>query len=202
MLILRYDKEIHNPPTKGKLHKEANTMIATKDEERKALARIKKIVEGLGENSYIATAFEGCFEKAEENIDYDMACSWKSVAESESKRADELKEKLGKANFAKASLEQTITLLQNRVAILEENIKAANNRLLSADTQSDIKCLVKDKISELTDELETAAKEIVEYADEPNSDKFSQAVRNHRNAQTGITYYEDILAEIEHKQHI
>lgn len=49
--------------------------MTTKDQERKALAKIKAIVEGLGENSYIGTALAGCFEKAEENIEYDAAFS-------------------------------------------------------------------------------------------------------------------------------
>lgn len=43
-------------------------MAATKEQERKALARIKKIVEELGEDSYIGMAFEGCFEAAEATI--------------------------------------------------------------------------------------------------------------------------------------
>lgn len=55
--------------------------MTTKEQERKALAQIRKIVDGLGENSYIGTAFEGCFEKAEQNIDDDAAYSWKGEAE-------------------------------------------------------------------------------------------------------------------------
>lgn len=51
--------------------------LASKEEERKALDKIKKIVEGLGEDSYVGTAFEGCFEIAEENINNDWACSMK-----------------------------------------------------------------------------------------------------------------------------
>ena len=59
-------------------------MMATKDQERKALEQIRKIVAGLGRNSYIGTAFEGCFEIAEQNIEDDAACSmkgWKDLAE-------------------------------------------------------------------------------------------------------------------------
>ena len=54
-----------------------NIMTATKDQERKALEQIRKIVEGLGEDSYIGTAFEGCFEIAEDNIENDFANSMK-----------------------------------------------------------------------------------------------------------------------------
>ena len=57
--------------------------IATKDQERDALAKIKKIVEGLGPQSYLATAFEGCFQDAEDNIENDFAFSMASRYESE-----------------------------------------------------------------------------------------------------------------------
>ena len=43
------------------LHRE-NT-CATKQQEREALEAIKKMVEELGPQSYLATAFEGCFEE-------------------------------------------------------------------------------------------------------------------------------------------
>lgn len=36
--------------------------MVTKEQERKALEQIKKIVDSLGADSYIATAFDGCFE--------------------------------------------------------------------------------------------------------------------------------------------
>lgn len=45
------------------LDKEEMSMT-TKEQERKALEKIRKIVEELGENSYVGTAFEGCFEIA------------------------------------------------------------------------------------------------------------------------------------------
>ena len=49
--------------------------MTTKEQERKALEQIKKIVAGLGEDSYIGIAFAGCFEDAENNIEYDAAFS-------------------------------------------------------------------------------------------------------------------------------
>ena len=54
--------------------------MTSKEEERKALEQIKKIVSTLGPDSYIATAFEGCFDIAESNIDNDFACSMKQWA--------------------------------------------------------------------------------------------------------------------------
>ncbi len=49
--------------------------MTMKEQERKALEKIKKIVEDLGEQSYIGTAFAGCFDLAEQNIEYDAAFS-------------------------------------------------------------------------------------------------------------------------------
>lgn len=54
--------------------------IATKEQELKALEQIKKIVEGLGPNSYIGTAFDGVFGVAEYNINNDAACSLRDRA--------------------------------------------------------------------------------------------------------------------------
>lgn len=51
--------------------------MTTKEQERKALARIRKIVAELGEDSYIATAFDGTWELAESNIENDFANSTK-----------------------------------------------------------------------------------------------------------------------------
>ena len=64
--------------------------MTTKEQELKALAQIKKIVDSLGEGSYIAMAFEGCFEIAEENIQNDWGCSMKQRAESAEKDAKKI----------------------------------------------------------------------------------------------------------------
>jgi|GEM_PF-1365138 len=61
--------------------------LATKDQEREALAKIKEIVDGLGPQSYIGTAFEGCFEDAVENIDNDFWLSMKQRFQSEHEKA-------------------------------------------------------------------------------------------------------------------
>ena len=64
-------------------------MIATKAQERKALQDIKAIVESLGENSYIATAFTGAFELAEQNIENDSGCTMIEKAERMEREAEE-----------------------------------------------------------------------------------------------------------------
>lgn len=67
-------------------------MAATKDQELKALSRIKKIVEELGEGSYVGMAFEGCFEIAEDNIrkDSGFGSSMKMRAETAERKLEEI----------------------------------------------------------------------------------------------------------------
>ena len=67
---------------------------ATKQQERDTLEKIRKMVEQLGPDSYLATTFEGCFSLAAENIENDWACSMADRARRAEKRADELAEKL------------------------------------------------------------------------------------------------------------
>jgi len=77
--------------------------MTTKQQERDALAKIRKIVEGLGENSYIGTAFEGCFEDAEFNIDSDAAFSLKGRLELEQAEHAKTKQRLNEVAQEAAS---------------------------------------------------------------------------------------------------
>jgi len=59
-------------------------MMPTKEQELKAVEKIKKILAELGnnpENSYVCRALDGCIEDAEGNIEDDTAYSWKGRAE-------------------------------------------------------------------------------------------------------------------------
>jgi len=93
--------------------------MTTKEQERKALEKIRKIVEELGENSYVATAFEGCFEVAEENIDNDWACSMKQRVASADSETITAQQNFAKANRKIEMLQDTIKCLQKRNSELE-----------------------------------------------------------------------------------
>lgn len=70
---------------------------ATKQQEREALDKIRKLVEQLGPDSYLAATFEGCFDLAAENINNDWACSMADRARRAEKRAAELEDKLAES---------------------------------------------------------------------------------------------------------
>ena len=98
--------------------------MTSKEEERKALEQIKKIVSTLGPDSYIATAFEGCFEIAESNIDNDFACSMKQWAD---RLEDQNKELTKTVAEQKAEIEQlnstNQSLRQDRDTVSESLMK-------------------------------------------------------------------------------
>lgn len=109
--------------------------MTTKDQECKALEQIRKIVESLDEDSYIGTAFEGCFEIAQENIDNDWACSMKDRAESAELKAECLDELNQKLNAQIKKAEDEITQRDLAIATLGERIDAHIKNNLTLNDQ-------------------------------------------------------------------
>lgn len=148
-------------------------MIATKEQERKALEKIRKIVEELGEDSYIGTAFEGCFEVAEENIENDFACSMKQRAESAEKamhashnKVSELKTELKKA--------------QDTISKLNSELEAAHKARPTIEDFETCISLARAAASENKNNAELQAELIVGLADTPDCPPFAEAVRKNR----------------------
>lgn len=89
--------------------------MTTKEQERKALEKIKEIIAGLGERSYVGMAFEGCCELAEDNIGNDFGRS----AMDEAKR---FKAQLDKATKQREELRAQVQRLESRVKEQESTI--------------------------------------------------------------------------------
>lgn len=118
------------------------TTIATKDQEREALAKIKKIVEGLGPQSYLATAFEGCFQDAEDNIENDFAFSMASRYQSEHEKAVHNEGVATEACKATNAEKQKNAELQKQIDAIEESLEQTRasaetlNRLLTEQREA------------------------------------------------------------------
>ena len=120
--------------------------MTTKEQERKALAQIKKIVESLGEDSYIGTAFEGCFEDAETNIENDWALSMKDrwmAADRKLNEAngtiEELRDKLAESEKDYEAAHATAHQIADEK---DAEIAALKSRLLADDDLADISRLL------------------------------------------------------------
>lgn len=167
--------------------------MTTKEQERNALEKIKKIVEELGENSYIGMAFEGCFEVAEENIENDFGCSMKQRAESAEKKVATLELDNRDLRLSiqriKAEDSTTITRLQEALAHLKKG-------LIPGDDLCDFQTMVEEEVFKQQEIMDSAARMIVEFADTPTDIEFASAVRNHRNAKQSIEYWEAMKTRI------
>ena len=99
-------------------------MVATKEQERQALQQIRKIVEDLGEDSYIGMAFEGVWEIAEENIDNDFGISCQSyidlLREEEAKNARLLESYGAKDRCLKERIKELECELARKESIISE----------------------------------------------------------------------------------
>lgn len=103
---------------------------AAKQQERDALEKIRKIVEQLGPDSYVGTAFQGCFEIAAENIENDFACSMADKVH----RAEADVVRLREANTLAAT---RVNELENKLAEAEKDYEAAHAAAHEVAAQKD-----------------------------------------------------------------
>ena len=116
-------------------------MLPSKDQERKALEQIKKILKGLGDNpdnSYVCRAFDGCVQDAESNIENDFADSYRSRYEYREAECERLEEEIDKANerAKEAEKRQKMAegLLQTKTEEAEHWFNLYNTVKTKADT--------------------------------------------------------------------
>lgn len=172
--------------------------LATKRNERETLEVIRQMVADLGPQSYLATAFEGCFEIAEQTIEFDFADSMKGRLESAEKKLQDEKDA---HEATKKSLESKLRAAQVGIDELiqkDDERKAAMEKIAarthSADDLEDFHQLLDDRIAESEESAEKAAQEIVKYAEDPTRKEFGQAVTDHRNYTKRAEYYRDLIS--------
>ena len=168
--------------------------MTTKEQERKGLAQIRKIVEGLGADSYIAIAFEGCFEIAETNIENDWGCSMKQRAESAEKKVGTLELDNRDLRLAIKNAKEEASRKQTE---LEQKLEDLHSRVLPAADLSDCRQLAANEADGAEKEMKAAAHEIVTFAEEPGGANFQKAVRIHRDAQSRWNYLLGLKGRIE-----
>lgn len=116
--------------------------MVTKEQERKALEQIKKIVDSLGADSYIATAFDGCFEDARENIENDFALCMKDRYETERKRAKDLQKEVDRL---KADLRKEKEVGEELGKAIKKTQEQENATVQMIESERDaLKCQVAD----------------------------------------------------------
>lgn len=124
--------------------------MTTKAQECEALKKILEIVEGLGDDSYVGKAFDGCFLQAEENICNDWMMSWKD-------RYDEEQAKNGKLFDRLAAMKEDLNRKEGVIARLNELSRIASDEI---SLRCDEATKLKQSEREARHRLEDAQEEI------------------------------------------
>ena len=139
--------------------------MVTKNDERKALEKIKKIVEELGDDSYVAVAFEGCFDIAEENINNDFACSMEQKYNNEHEQVVRLLKEISDWNDDYLKLEAEIERLKKEIETKDQMLeqersfkREVKKELASADREVET---LRDIVEHLNEVVERQDNEII-----------------------------------------
>lgn len=130
--------------------------MATKQQEREALNKITAIIKELGEDSYIAAAFDGCLDVAEQNISNDFMCSMKERAEGAQKEV---------ANLLAENRKQAdgLQALSEAVAQKQKNIDGRDEQITNLNS---IIKMQADRIKELEEGVESSASRVMALENE------------------------------------
>lgn len=140
---------------------EEMTGLTTKEQERKAIQKIRKIVEELGENSYVGFAMDGVLELAEKNIRDDTAYSMKKRAEIAWERADKAEKENKNLKAETEDLKKTIE--KKGTTISELNTELCNARAeakaneIPEELIQEMYCMAYGKEAESIGKMERAA---------------------------------------------
>ena len=136
----------HDTYTINSIELVAENAPASKQQERDALEKIRKIVDTLGPDSYLATAFAGCFQDAEDNIENDFAFSmsarWQHAeeqlkqkeAEIESLKAENARQAKHHEDDARRFAEQK----QDEIAALKAEIAAIQRPVETSEISDEL----------------------------------------------------------------
>lgn len=160
---------------------------ATKEQEHETLSKIKQMVEELGPQSYLATAFRGAFEDAEQNIEDDAAYSWYDRAESATKRAEAAEERLKELGGLVDSLKEENRSLGLRLT----------RSVFPSDLYLDLWTLATDDAKESRERMASAADIMAEMADTPQDIAFTRAVTIYREQKARAARCERMVAGLD-----
>lgn len=165
------------------------TTVATKEQERQAIAKIRKIVEGLGENSYVGTAMEGVLEVAEQNIDSDAAFSLKGEVEVAEKRRKEQSIIAQRLNMELEELKEKYEKLESRHQEARERIMKQLLELQAKKDQyempekmfADLQRILEETLGQAEKSMDEAAVLMAGYVGEDNvSENIHDAAKKFR----------------------
>ena len=157
---------------------------ATKEQERETLEQIKAMVAELGPQSYLATAFEGCFEDAEQNIEDDAAYSMKARLEIQAQRAIERGYEVDRLKADLAAAQSKVETLQSQFDFASQHIKKLERQQLPEELRRDLWMMVTSEAEASRARMAEAADKMAAGADNPGCVLFKESVARYRAEKT------------------
>ena len=176
--FLSMNKGIKLDITSIELYRE--NAIATKQQERDTLAAIMKMVEELGPQSYLATAFDGCFEDAESNIENDFGDSMQRRWENSMEELSAAKEEINRLKAEVAAAQKKEETLQGQFDFASQHIKKLERQQLPEELRHDLWMMVTSEAEASRARMAEAADKMAAGADNPGCVLFKESVARYR----------------------
>ena len=170
---------------------------ATKEQERETLEKIKAMVAELGPQSYLATAFEGCFADAESNIENDFGDSMQRRWENSMEELSAAKEEINRLKAEIAAAQKKEETLQGQFDFASQHIKKLERQQLPTWLHGSIYSLVAEEVGIAQKQMEQSAETMAHYADTPQDIAFVNAVKSYRAVKEHRGVCEQIIAGLE-----
>ena len=157
---------------------------ATKDQERETLEKIKAMVAELGPQSYLATAFEGCFADAESNIENDFGDSMQRRWENSMEELSAAKEEINRLKAEIAAAQKKEETLQGQFDFASQHIKKLERQQLPEQLRRDLWVMVTSEAEASRARMAEAADKMAAGADNPGCVLFKESVARYRAEKT------------------
>ena len=170
---------------------------ATKDQERETLEKIKAMVAELGPQSYLATAFEGCFADAESNIENDFGDSMQRRWENSMEELSAAKEEINRLKAEIAAAQKKEETLQGQFDFASQHIKKLERQQLPEQLRRDLWVMVTDEAEASRARMAEAADKMAVGADNPGCVLFKESVARYRAEKARAEAMEQRAAELD-----
>ena len=170
---------------------------ATKEQERETLEKIKAMVAELGPQSYLATAFEGCFADAESNIENDFGDSMQRRWENSMEELSAAKEEINRLKAEIAAAQKKEETLQGQFDFASQHIKKLERQQLPEQLRRDLWVMVTDEAEASRARMAEAADKMAVGADNPGCVLFKDSVARYRAEKARAEAMEQRAAELD-----
>lgn len=165
---------------------------ATKQQEQETLEAIRKMVEELGPQSYLATAFEGCFQDAESNIENDFGDSMQRRWESAVEKLSALQEEINRLKADLAATQTEAETLRGKFDFASQHIKKLERQRLPEQFRRDLWVMTTSEAEASRARMAEAADKMAVGADNPGCVLFKESVARYRTEKARAESMEQI----------